>query len=331
MNFTAKMGRLRTTLALGAAVLLGLTSVGAAQGLNLSRTYLTRLGSASIVASSTDGFGVRNFPLPTGEDIRFTVVRNTVYNYWDYGVTGQFKNLKAAAGVFYSIPTAELTYDQRDGMVGSVLIQDRNYAGLDYHSHLYAGYSFTTDRNRVRILNVVGVAEQEDSKKRDVVAPYLRSEMTTAYSAKFGVFNARLSTVGRLYAYPEQGAAQLSADVTPGVSVAPVPGLLLDASHLSRMVTGTSPIRDFNLVDLQQSTLIATYRLPVGKTPPAVMLGGLRGRLVRNWTNDYTYAYGDVFIRLDALPVMLGPSIGYQWTPGGKTDKWVFSLVTLPR
>lgn len=329
----SKMGRLRTTLALGAAALLGLGSVADAQSLNLSRTYLTRLGSVSVVASSTEGFGVRNFPLPTGEDIRFTVVRNTQYDYWDYGLTGQFKNLRAAAGVFSSVPKAELTYDQRDGMVGSVLIQGRNYAGLAYHSHLYAGYSFTTDSNRVRILNVVGVAEQEVSRKGEkyVLAPYLRSEMTTSHSAKFGVFNARLSTLGRLYAYPDQGTAQLSADVTPGVSVAPVPGLLLDASHLSRMVTGTSPIRDFNLVNLQQSTLIATYRLPVGKTPPAVMLGGLRGRLVRNWTNDYTYAYGDVFIRLDALPVMLGPSIGYQWTPGGRTDKWVFSLVTLPR
>ncbi|GGR53377.1 hypothetical protein GCM10008959_13720 [Deinococcus seoulensis] len=315
----------------GAAAAPNTATTGAARTLQLPANYLVRFGSTQVVASSTDGFGVRYLPLPLEKDIRVTLLRNTFYDYWDYGLTARDGKLSGALGVFASIPKAELTYDQRDGVIGSALWQGRNYSGLDYHSHLYAGYSFTTDRNRIRILNTVGIAQQEDAKKVEVTTPYTRTEMTTAYSAKFGVANARLNTISRLYTYPMLGGVQASVDITPGVNLTLAPGLLIDASHLSRLVMGTSVIRDFNLADLQQSTVVATYKLPVSKPEPLATLGGVRGRVVRNWTGDYTYVYGDLFLRIDGLPTMLGPSVGYQWTPGGKTNKWLFSLVSLPR
>lgn len=96
-------------------------------------------------------------------------------------------------------------------------------------------------------------------------------------------------------------------------------------------MSGTVAIADFGLGRYEQSTLDATYRLPVNWPSPTFALGGIRSRMTRDWTNDYTYVYGDLFFKSNLLPTMVGPSIGYRFGPGNAEGVWLISLAAIAK
>lgn len=123
--------------------------------------------------------------------------------------------------------------------------------------------------------------------------------------------------------------AQASLDLNLSANYSPMSGLVLEASHLERQAAGSVPIGDFGLGRHHESNFNVTYRLAGLDT--AFRLGAVRSRVTRNWTGDYTLLRGDVLLRSSALPSMIGPSIGYQWGPGGKDSHGLISLVALPK
>lgn len=304
-----------------AGAALALSTFAAAQTspfqFNLPPDYLNRFGGAEPVVSSTDGYGVRGFPLPTPLDLRVSLVKAPTY--WDGGLSLRASDTTFRVGRFYNVPTLEITHDPYKGAQFSGVV--RGEGGLSVFS---GGYASTSWQDRVRVLNNVGVAF-----KGEVTAPYTRSEVSVGYGQPFGAFNTYVAATARAYTFPLQREVQGSVDFYASASVSPVKGLLLSASHFERFVAGTSAVPDFALGRYQESNLNATYRLDSAWPVPEFGLGAVRARSARNWTNDYTYVYGDVFLRTSLLPTMFGPSVGYRVDPGGKTGLWLFSLVTL--
>lgn len=315
--------RLRRLARLAGAALL-LSASAAAQtssvlGLRLPPNYLSRFGSTELVLSSEAGYGVRYFPLMSPLDIRLTLVKAPTY--WDYSVSTRLNDTTLAAGTFYNVPRLEVTRDPYKGFQYSGFFQ-----GKDQYSRVSGGYAFTVAQDRVRVLNNVGVAIAPT-----LAAVYTQSEVGGGYGKAFGKVNTYFGSTARLYTFPMQKQMQGSFDAVAVASVSPLSGLTLDASHFERFVGGKVAVPAFGLGRYQESNASVTYRLPVGATPPAFTVGAVRSRLTRTWQNDYTYLRNDVLFRLDALPSLVGPSIGYQWSPKGDDNKWVFSLVTLPK
>ena len=234
---------------------LALTGPASAQtapagGFQLPPDYFGRFGSTQLVASSTDGFGVRYLPLPVKADVRLTLVKAPTYT--DYGLSAQIGSLSAAAGVFYNVPKAELTNAPAAGLQWSGLVQ-----GGPSHSHVSVGYATQVDGGKVRFLNNVGVAQQGA-----VTAPYTQSEVSAGYGRAIGGVNTGLSTTARLYAFPVQGKAQGSVDVNLALNAPLAQGLTLDANHFERFTVGEVAISDFGLGRYEASAANLTYRLP---------------------------------------------------------------------
>ncbi|ALW89899.1 hypothetical protein [Deinococcus actinosclerus] len=314
-------------LTASALTALGLTLTGLASaqtappapagGFQLPPDYFGRFGSTQLVASSTDGFGVRYLPLPVKADLRLTLVKAPTYT--DYGLSAQLGSLSAAAGVFYNVPKAELTNAPAAGLQWSGLVQGRGA-----HSHFSVGYATQVDGGKVRFLNNVGIAQQGA-----VTAPYTQSEVSAGYGRAIGGVNTGLSTTARLYAFPVQGKAQGSVDVNLALNAPLAQGLTLNASHFERFTVGEVAIADFNLARAHSTSGDLTYRLP-GQAGFGV--GAVRARAARDWTGRYSAADGDVMFRVDGLPVLIGPSIGYVAYDAGAGTSYVrYGLVTLPR
>ncbi|GAA0507496.1 hypothetical protein [Deinococcus depolymerans] len=328
MHFLPALPELSTVRFLLALTLAGLPgSVAAAQtaapaapastGLRLPPDYLSRFGSTQVVASSTDGFGVRYLPLPLDRDVRFTLLKTPTS--WDYGLTGQFGSLSAALGRFYNVPRAELTSAPGSGLQWSALVQ-----GGAPHSHFTVGYATRVWDGRVRFLNNVGVAQQGG-----VTATYTQSEASGGYGRTYGKVNTGLYATVRVYAFPTQGKAQGSADVTAVVGVPLAAGLTLDASHFERFVVGESAIGDFGLGRAESSSVSLTYR-----PPPAggFGLGAVRVRASRDWLGKSSTADADVAFRIDGVPALIGGSVGYEWyETNASANRWRLALLALPR
>lgn len=315
--------RLRPLARFGIAALL-LSASAAAQssplsGLRLPANYMSRFGSTELVLSSEAGYGVRAFPLMSPLDIRLSLVKAPTY--WDYSVSTRLNDTTLAVGTFYNTPRLEVTRDPATGFQYSGFLQ-----GKGQLSRVSGGYAFTVAQGRVRVLNNVGVAIDPTR-----AAVYSQSEVGGGYGKSFGKLNTYFGSTARLYTFPMQRQMQGSLDAVVAASVSPVTGLTLDASHFERFVGGEVAVPAFGFGRYQESNASVTYRLPVSATPPAFMVGAVRSRLTHTWQNDYTYLRNDILFRLDALPSLVGPSIGYQWSPTGKDNKWVFSLVTLPK
>lgn len=290
-----------------------------ANRLHLPPDYFSRFGGLQPVISNTEGYGVRYFPLPFRQDIRLSVVKAPTY--LDVGLTARSNDTSFAIGRFYNTPTFEITRNPYKGVqFGGVV---RGNGGL---SNFSGGYAFTLLQDRVRVLNNVGVAY-----KGDKAALYSHSEVSAGYGRAFGKLNTYVTATGRYYLFPMQQEGQASVDFYAAVNVSPVKGLQLDASHFERFVTGAVFIPDFGVGRYEGSTLSATYRLSAGWPSSVLGLGAVRTRVSRDWTNDYTYVHGDLFLRTDVLPAMVGPSIGYRFGPGNKEGAWLLSLVALPK
>lgn len=286
-------------------------------GFKLPPDYLNRFGSAQFVASTTDGFGVRYIPLPLPADVRFTLLRAPTY--WDYGLSGQFGSLSAALGRFGNVPRAELTSAPGSGLQWSALVQ-----GGTSHSHATVGYATQVWEGRVRFLNNVGVAQQGN-----VTAAYTQTEVSGGYSRAYGKVNTGLYSTARVYAFPTQGRAQGSADVTAVIGVPLAAGLNLDASHFERFAVGETAIGDFGFGRAQSSNASLTYRLPPAE---GFGLGAVRVRAARDWLARSATADADIAFRIDGLPALMGGSVGYEWyETNASANRWRFALVALPR
>lgn len=286
-------------------------------GFKLPPDYLNRFGSAQFVASTTDGFGVRYIPLPLQADVRFTLLRAPTY--WDYGLSGQFGSLSAALGRFGNVPKAELTSAPGSGLQWSALVQ-----GGASHSHFTVGYATRVWDGRIRFLNNVGVAQQGG-----VTAAYTQTEVSGGYGRAYGKVNTGLYSTVRMYAFPTQGKAQGSADVTAVIGVPLAAGLNLDASHFERFAVGQTAIGDFGFGRAQSSNASLTYRLPPAE---GFGLGAVRVRASRDWLAKSATADADVAFRIDGLPALMGGSVGYEWyETNASANKWRFALVALPR
>ncbi|WP_041227009.1 hypothetical protein [Deinococcus deserti] len=287
--------------------------------MNLPPDYFSRFGGLQPVISNTEGYGVRYFPLPFRQDIRLSVVKAPTYV--DVGVTARSNDTSFAIGRFYNTMTFEITRNPYKGVQFGGVVRDNG--GL---SNFSGGYAFTVLNDRVRILNNVGVAY-----KGDKAAPYTQSEVSAGYGKAFGKFNTYVAATGRYYLFPMQQQGQASVDLYAAVNVSPVRGLSLDASHFESFTSGTVAIPDFGRGRYEGSTLSATYRLSSGWPSSVLGFGAVRTRVSRDWTNDYTYVHGDLFLRTDVLPAMVGPSIGYRFGPGNAEGAWLLSLVALPK
>ncbi|GGO27414.1 hypothetical protein [Deinococcus humi] len=325
-TFAALRSRVSCTL-LGTCLLsLGVVSVAGAQaapannslfGLKFPSGYFNRFDRMEVVASNTDGYGARYLPVPIAADLRVTLVKTpTALNY---GLGTQIGNLSVSVGVFGGVPRAEMSQYLPSGFQWTGLVQ-----GKGALSRFALGYSHTENDGRFRILNAVGLAAVSG-----IDATYSYSEVSNFAPRSFGKLNTAVGLTGRLYTFPLQMDAQASFDLNLSANYSPLPGLVLEASHLERGVAGSVPIGDFGLGRVQASNFAVTYRLAGPET--ALRLGAVRSRVARNWTGDTTSVVGDIFLRSSALPSMLGPSVGYWWGPGGKDGHWMISLVALPK
>lgn len=312
---------LLTSTALGQAVP---TSFG---GYSLPQDYFNRFGSTTIVASNytgSMGYGVRYFPLPIQPDIRLSLVKRP--NYWEYGLYTRYNDTTFQVGRFdagdtatIGVPRIELSRDPYKGTQFSAYIQDPAHV-----SRFSAGYATTVLNNRARLLNNVGVAFQND-----VIAPYTYSELSGGYShAVNPKFRVGFWSTARAYTFPLQRSYEASADVTPNLWLNPVDGLELTASHLERFVVGSQPVTvipDFDLARYRESNAALSYRF---KATQDFSLNMLRTRVTRDWTNERTYLYNDVLFRFNALPVLIGPTVGYQWWKDTSSNRFLFGFST---
>lgn len=305
-------------------------------GVRLPSDYFGRFGSIEAVASNTDGYGFRYLPLPFEPDIRLTLLKAPTY--LDYGLSTRYKDTTILGGVFYNVGKAQAIHDPWTGLQFGVYTELpdvwRKGRTYDPFSKAYVGYAYAPPEGHAWVLNNFGVAAKttrDDTTfevKDTLYAPYWQS-IASAWTSKTvdPAVTVRINATARLYAYPLQGMAQGSLDLTPGVEFRPAPGLSMDFSHLERFAVGEVPMGD-SYGRYQESYANITYRLkPNGD--PELGLGAVRGRVTRTWTSDYTYVYGDIFLRTRYLPTMLGPSVGYRFGPNGTDSMWLFSLVAL--
>ncbi|MPY65229.1 hypothetical protein F8S09_00780 [Deinococcus sp. SDU3-2] len=284
-------------------------------GFQIPPNYLSRFASTELVISTEAGYGVRAFPLLFPQDIRVSVVKAPTY--WDYNVSTRVQDTTLAAGVFYNVPRLEVTHDPPKGLQFGGLIQ-----GGGNLTKFSAGYAHLLWEDRARLLGNVGVAFVGGNG-----VPYAQTEATAGYGRSFGKLNTYVGGAARLFAFPVQRDAQGSVDAVVVLNTTPLPGLTLDATHFERFVTGEVAVPAFSLGRYNETKAGVTYRLP---GDPALGLGAIRTRLSHAWQSDVTTVWGDVLLRLNVLPSLVGPSVGYQWTPDGK-GRWLISLVTLPK
>ncbi|GAA5511793.1 hypothetical protein Dcar01_00506 [Deinococcus carri] len=319
------------TMKIGAAALVLSAPAGAAAQdtaapaplFRLPPNYISRFGGTETLADSATGFGVRGFPLPFTQDIRLNLAKRP--NYWEYALSTRLNDTTFAAGVFDNgaaakagIPRLDVNHDPWKGVQYRGLVQ-----GNGASSRFTGGYAFTAFQDRVRVLNNVGVAYQGTA-----VAPYTQTEVYGNYGRSFGKVNASINSTGRVFTLPVQKEVQGSIDVTVAGNVSPVEGLTLEASHLERFTAGKiTTIPDLNLARYYETNAAITYRLPVSE-PNQFGVGAVRTRLTNN-SDKYTYWRNDVLFRAGNLPVLIGPSVGYQWSPAGTPNQVLFGVSIL--
>lgn len=336
-------GSVLAALTLAGLTLPALASAQTTGGMRLPANYLSRFSSTELAAANDSGYGVRYFPLPFEQDIRFSVVRDQ--KYWEYNIGTRIKDTTFTAGVFNNgytadagIPKVEITHDPDQGFQYSGMLE-----GNGAYSRFAGGYAFRVLDNRVRILNNAGLIFQDRTVARtqpdgstaqvpdSVGTVYTQTEVGGGYSKDLSTqFRVGVNSTARLYTFPVYKQYQASVDVTPNLTFKVTPRLTIDASHLERFAKGDIPVAGVNFGRYEESYATVTYRLPAGST-----LGMLRSRLTKNWIGDgegrggNAYLRNDVLFNVDGLPSLVGPSVGYQWS--GSTSRWLFSLAFAPK
>lgn len=341
---------LKSFMATAAALTtLALSVQAAAQttgGLRLPPNYLSRFSSTELAATNDSGYGVRYFPLPIEPDLRLSILK--AKDYWEYNISTRQKDTTFAFGVFNNgytaaagIPKFEITHDPYKGVQYSGVVQHLfgilPVKSYDPYSKFTVGYAFAVWNDRIRILNNVGVGYKtitDDAApyaiNKEIVAPFTQTEAAGGYSKPVtDKINVGIYTTARLFTFPMQGQYQASIDLSPSINVQVTPQFSVSASQLERFAVGSVPISDLNYARYQESYATLTYRLP--KDSP---VGMLRSRLTKNWVGDSgnTYLRNDVLFNVPQIPVLVGPSVGYQW--GGTSsavNRWLWSLSFAPK
>lgn len=315
-SFTAydlAMLRFLRNAALGLTLISGVSqlNLAAAQVLQLPTDYFTRFSSTSLVASSVMGFGLQSFPLPLPLDIRVSLVKAPTYN--TYGLDMNAKDTTVKAGVFYNNPRFELSYHPDVG--GQyVAAFERNAA------YFYGGYASRLLDSKVRVVNDIGVVFVNEEG-----IPFTYHELGAYIRKPMGSFVSALGGTSRIYVYPTEQQYQWSNDVSVSGSYRVSENFSIEGSHLARFVQGKAPA--FNLGDIQNTNLGALYRFT--DTGGPLSLGALQARYSRNWLNGNNFIVGDILLGSSYLPVLAGPSIGYEWTDNGQAKRWVFGLASV--
>jgi len=308
--------------------------------------YGERFGSLQAYADAINGYGVRYFPLPFKADARLTYISHPLYK--EYGVSvryddttyaaGRYQN--DAAGVTQGIAHLEITHNPYTGLQYGALYQDSGAS-----SRFTAGYAVTA--GPLRYYSELGYAFQG---KTDT--PYAHFEVSGGKSVTDGPFTYGVAATVRSYLFPE--TSQESVDLSASVTVRPTDYLNFTVSQFERFFVGESPIPDL-AVGRYTRTNIDVVLLPKVKVGPFslrsteyhrqtsllrtetevnTIASTFRTELASAFVVDLTPHYdfvasesgvrGDLFFRTDALPVLVGPSFDYIWSP--TSSRWVISL-----
>ncbi|GHG02941.1 hypothetical protein GCM10017783_14100 [Deinococcus piscis] len=283
--------------------------------------YFGRFGGVSPILELNDKndvsrIGLGGLPLPTEHDLRFTVANRPDKDVWDYSISTRMNNTTYLIGIENDVRRAEVTHNPYTGPQFTGVLREK---GL---SELSAGYAFTALEGQAYVYNKAGVAASGEKRE-----PFTYSQVGTAYTEKVGNIDFRVAPLARLYTYPFAGKVHSNAELTVTATTAPTPQLLLEATHLERFAAGDSVISEYGLGRAQETSLYATYRLPYAGDP-AFGVGAVRGSYTHNWQNDWNYYRGDLFLRSNLLPVMVGPRAEYRVAPDG-TAQWIYGFVTL--
>lgn len=285
-------------------------SPAVAQSFHLPADYFTRFSSTSLVADSVMGFGVQSFPLPLPLDVRISLVKAPTYSTYGFDIRAKDTSIKA--GVFYNNPRFELSYNPNVG---------GHYVGafLKDAAYFYGGHAFLILNDKARVVNDVGLVFINNKG-----IPFTYHEVGTYLTKPVGNFAGAIGATSRIYVYPTERKYEWSNDVFVNGNYKMSDNLSIQGSHLARFVQGKGPA--FNLGDIQNTNVGALYRF--ADTGGALSLGSVNARYSRNWLNGNNFVVGDILLGSSYLPVLAGPSIGYEWTDDGQSKRWVFGLAS---
>ncbi|WP_407539000.1 hypothetical protein Q0M94_12580 [Deinococcus radiomollis] len=318
-----------------------------AQLLNLlPPDYLNRFGSLQAYADTTNGYGVRYFPLPFKIDARLTYISHPLYQ--EYGVSARYTDTTFAAGKYENtdggatdgVTHLEVSHNPYTGVQYGVIYQDKGRS-----SRLTAGYALTD--GPLRYFGELGYAFQG---KAD--APYLHLEIAGGNSKTTGPLTFGVYTTLRSYIFP--GVSQESVDLSASATFRPTDYSSYTLSEFERFVVGDSPIPDLAVGRYTRTNfdVVFTPKLSAGalslrtieyhwqhsflatETEVNTVATTFRTDLAPAFVVDLTPHYdfvanetgvrADLYYRTTALPVLLGPSFDYFWSQ--KANRLTVSL-----
>ena len=308
--------------------------------------YLNRFGSLQVYADSTNGYGVRYFPLPFKLDARLTYISHPLYQ--EYGVSTRYADTTFAAdkyengdgGATDGVTHLEATHNPYTGFQYGAIYQDKGRS-----SRLTAGYAITD--GPLRYSGELGYAFQG---KTD--SPYLHLEVSGGSSKTTGPLTFGVYTTVRSYIFPQ--VSQESVDLSASATIRPTDYSSVTFSDFERFVVGNSPIPDLAVSRYTRSNFDVVLRPKLSAGAFSVRSveyhlqhsflgteGDVNGAsatfrtdvapaFVIDLTPHYDFVAKETGVRADlyyrnpALPVLLGPSFDYFWSE--KANRLTISL-----
>ncbi len=307
--------------------------------------YAGRFGSLQAFADTTTGYGVRGFPLPFKIDARLTYIAHPKYQ--EYGVSARYLDTTYAAGSYQN--------DAAGATRGLTHLEANHnpYVGWQYGgvyqegglSKLSGGYAAVD--GPVRLYTEAGYAFQDTTN-----SPFLHTEVSGGRSVTDGPYTVGAYATGRSYVFPQ--AAQFSVDLSASVTLRPTDYSSFTLSQFERFAIGESAIPALAVGRYTQTNLDAVltpnaragifsmrsveyhYQRSFLAATDAVNGVSLTVRtdvapaVVFDLTPHHDFVAGetglraDLYYRSDLLPVLIGPSVDYIWSP--KSNRWSISL-----
>lgn len=310
-------------IALFVCLLTSFSLVGSAHAqLAMPQDYWSRFGMFSVLASQNTGYGVRFLPLPIQPDIRLLFAKRP--KYWEYALYTRQNDTTFMVGVMDNgdnadkgRPKLEISHDPWLGVHFGGVIQSPGNA-----SYFTAGYAFML--GDVRLLNNLGVAFQNDQ-----LIPYIKTQ--ASYYKDFTIDNLKLELplLGILHTFPNTSQYQMHIELKPAFEYRYKP-FSVRVGQVSNFVFGGSAVPDFGGGSWHATDFALSYKLPA--VSPSFPLNTLRTRLHKHWTDQKTVVNADFLFTIDVLPILIGPSLGYQ--ENGKNpdaSRWFVTFSTAPR
>jgi len=242
-----------------------------AQLLNLfSAEYLGRFGGVEGFADSSNGYGVRYFPLPFKADTRLTYVSHPKYQ--EYALSVRYDDTTFAAGRYYNdtagategVGHLEINHNPYTGLQYQALLQDHNRV-----SQLSAGWAAA--QGPFRVYAEAGYAWQGTGNYDNVKgpdgyqeSPFVHTEVSGGKSVTDGPATYGVYGTARGYFFPK--SVQLSTDLSASVTVRPTDYSSVTVSEFERFAVGESQIGAYNFGRYSRSNVdvVATPKLSAG-------------------------------------------------------------------